>query len=228
MTGATASDLIRIAEGEVGVTEYPPESNRVKYNTWFYGYEVSGDAYPWCAAFINWLFEQADARELYYGGSLCAGCTTLMNYHKARGEFVTGDYRPGDLLLMCWCGQGDADHIGIVTAVEGNVVHTIEGNTSITSNDNGGAVMRRERSGSCIVGAIRPQYAQEEESMTYGQFKGLMAQYEQEQRDEAVSGYAAEAWEKAKKKGLIDGTMPRRPVLREQLAIMLDRLSLLN
>ena len=68
----------------------------------------------------------------------------------------------------------------------------------------------------------------EEDTMTYEQFKGLMAQYEQEQRDEPVSAYAAEAWEKAQEKGLMDGTMPRRPLLREQLAIMLDRLSLLN
>ena len=67
-----------------------------------------------------------------------------------------------------------------------------------------------------------------EESMTYEQFKAYMTRYEQEQRDEPVSAYAAEAWEKAKKKGLMDGTMPRRPLLREQYALILDRMGALD
>lgn len=67
-----------------------------------------------------------------------------------------------------------------------------------------------------------------EEGMTYEQFKAYMAQYEQEQRDEPVSAYAAEAWAKAQEKGLMDGTMPRRPLLREQYALILDRMGALD
>jgi len=48
--------LLAIASGEVGTTEYPPNSNNVKYNTWYYGHPVSGKNYPWCATFISWLF----------------------------------------------------------------------------------------------------------------------------------------------------------------------------
>ena len=56
-TGAqTAAKLLRIAAAELGVMEYPSGSNRVKYNTWFYGSAVSGDAYPWCAVFVCWCF----------------------------------------------------------------------------------------------------------------------------------------------------------------------------
>ena len=52
----TAAKLLEIAQAQVGITEYPADSNKVKYNTWFYGKVVSGSWYPWCAAFVSWLF----------------------------------------------------------------------------------------------------------------------------------------------------------------------------
>lgn len=52
----TAAKAVAIAQAEVGTTEWPADSNKVKYNTWFYGKEVSGPAYPWCAAFVCWVF----------------------------------------------------------------------------------------------------------------------------------------------------------------------------
>lgn len=52
----TAAKLIAIAKGELGVTEWPADSNKVKYNTWYYGSAVSGSAYPWCVVFIVWCF----------------------------------------------------------------------------------------------------------------------------------------------------------------------------
>ena len=48
--------LLAIASAEVGITEYPPNSNNVKYNTWFYGRQVQGKNYPWCCAFISYIF----------------------------------------------------------------------------------------------------------------------------------------------------------------------------
>ena len=44
------------AQSEVGIKESPMNSNKVKYNTWFYGSVVSGSAYPWCAAFVCWVY----------------------------------------------------------------------------------------------------------------------------------------------------------------------------
>lgn len=55
--------LIAIATGEVGTTEYPPNSNNVKYNTWYYRRQVQGKNYPWCAVFISWLFYTLDGGE---------------------------------------------------------------------------------------------------------------------------------------------------------------------
>lgn len=52
----TAARLLEIAESQVGVKESPSGSNNVKYNTWYYGHAVSGDAYPWCCVFVEWCF----------------------------------------------------------------------------------------------------------------------------------------------------------------------------
>lgn len=65
----TVQKLLAIEAGQVGVTEYPRESNNVKYNTWFYGHPVSGaDIYPWCCAFQAWCFAVL-AGEIKEGGN---------------------------------------------------------------------------------------------------------------------------------------------------------------
>ena len=66
--------VLDIARGEVGVTERPAGSNKVKYNTWFYGWETSGASYPWCCVFVCWVFHQAGLGGLLRktGGSVCS------------------------------------------------------------------------------------------------------------------------------------------------------------
>lgn len=151
--------ILEIAAGEVGVKESPAGSNRVKYNTWFYGREVSGSSYPWCCAFICWLFHQAGMEDLV---RRTGGCTTMMNWFKAKGRLVpVKEAKPGDLVFYQFDKDAYADHIGIVEKVNKSGVAAIEGNTSVTSDDNGGAVMRRTRKWSVIMAAARPDYAAE-------------------------------------------------------------------
>lgn len=52
----TADMVVATALAEVGVKESPKNSNKVKYNTWFYGREVKGAGYPWCMVFVEWCF----------------------------------------------------------------------------------------------------------------------------------------------------------------------------
>lgn len=52
----TADMVVKTALSQVGVKESPSGSNRVKYNTWFYGKEVRGASYPWCMTFVEWCF----------------------------------------------------------------------------------------------------------------------------------------------------------------------------
>ena len=148
----TANDAIKIAVNEVGTTEYPPNSNNVKYNTEFYGRPVSGSAYPWCCSFVWWVFRG------FKNFPKTASCVTLANYFKKEGRFFTSNPISGDIVFFKFgSARGWTNHVGIVVESKGSTITTVEGNTSLTSNDNGGAVMRRTRK-SNIVGYGRPAY----------------------------------------------------------------------
>lgn len=152
---ATAKDLIAKAKRQVGTKENPSGSNKVKYNTAYYGREVSGSAYPWCCAFIWWLFKECNASNLFYGGKKTASCTTLMNYYKSTGQFSKTP-KVGSLVFFNWGKGTAAKHIGIVTRVNSGSIITIEGNTAVGNDSNGGEVMERTRYPSQILGYADP------------------------------------------------------------------------
>lgn len=164
----TKEKILALAKAELGVMESPAGSNKVKYNTEYYGGEVSGSQYPWCCVFLWWLFHHCDAKELFYGGEKTASCGTLARYGQANGLYVTEDYHVGDLVFFHFGGTTIV-HIGVVEQVrESGSLVTIEGNTGTASEDNGGCVMRRVRPLSYVAGAYRPVYEQEEEeTVTY-------------------------------------------------------------
>jgi murein L,D-transpeptidase YcbB/YkuD len=58
----TADMIVAKAKSQVGTKESPAGSNKVKYNTWYYGKEVSGSAYPWCMAFVSWVFAHTEVK----------------------------------------------------------------------------------------------------------------------------------------------------------------------
>ena len=64
-------------------------------------------------------------------------------------------------------GGAATDHCGIVESVDGAYISAIEGNTSSSSDADGGAVERRARKFSQIVGAVRPSYDKEVEEVRY-------------------------------------------------------------
>ena len=162
---ATAKALLDIARGELGAREVPMNSNNVKYNTAYYGREVYdglwGTTFAWCVVFVWWCFQQAGAAELFYGGGKTASCTALRDWAKQNGQWVTGGYRPGDVVIYDWHDDGKPDHCGIIETVGGSTVVAIEGNTAIGNDSNGGEVMRRTRTLSDIMGAVRPAYEEE-------------------------------------------------------------------
>ena len=158
---ATVSELLELARKQLGVKESPPGSNNVRYNTWYYGREVSGPGYAWCVVLVQWVFDQAGVRL----PARTASCTALMNAAKAAGRWVTGDYRPGDVVIYDWGGDRLPDHCGIVEAVEGTYLSAIEGNTSAANDSDGGAVERRARKCKQVLGAVRPTFDKEEDAM---------------------------------------------------------------
>lgn len=162
---ATAQQVLDVARAELGAREVPMNSNNVKYNTAYYGREVYdglwGTKFPWCVVFVWWCFQQAGAAELFYGGGKTASCTALRDWAKQNGQWVTGGYRPGDVVIYDWHDDGKPDHCGIIETVGGSTVVAIEGNTAIGNDSNGGEVMRRTRTLSDIMGAVRPAYEEE-------------------------------------------------------------------
>lgn len=190
---------LEIAIGELGTKEYPPNSNNVKYNTWYYGREVSGSAYPWCMVFVQWCFDQAGVQMPIK----TASCGALLNAARKAGETVYSDFKPGDVVIYDFDGNGTTDHCGIVeSASDGNVV-AIEGNTSTGSDSDGGEVMRRTRSVSQIVGAWR---SKESDTVTYDEWKAYMSEYRKELQDNDCGEWSREAREWAVNAGLFVGS----------------------
>lgn len=164
--------VLDIARSQIGTTEYPPDSNNVKYNTAYYGREVWnglwGCEFPWCVTFLWWCFNKAELSDLFYGGRKTAGCGTLSDYYIAKGQFVTYGYKKGDIVFFQFKGK-EFQHVGIIESVNKDGTYTcIEGNTSNDawgSQDNGGAVCRKVRLLMNICGAGRPNY-EEDDYMT--------------------------------------------------------------
>ena len=155
---AYAETIIKKAKSYVGYKESPPNSNSCIFNKDYYGYNVSGPAYPWCCTFVWDIFRMCGASDLFYGGNKTASCTAVLNWGKTAGLIVK-EGQAGDIILFDWDGSGDADHIGFIKErkTDGSYI-TIEGNTQLTGDQsNGGEVMERNRS-SCIRAIIRPKY----------------------------------------------------------------------
>lgn len=158
----TAKNIISMAASQIGIKEQPANSNKVKYNTEYYGHEVSGSAYPWCCVFVWWVFRECGASDLFYGGKKTAYCPTVEAYYKKLGKWYQ-DGQTGDLVLFDFSKNrknNRAGHIGIVEKVNPDGSYTtIEGNTGSGNYANGGAVMRRIRYKSTIRGFARPDYS---------------------------------------------------------------------
>lgn len=211
----TADKVLMVARGELGVKETPAGSNRVKYNTAYYGREVKGSAYPWCCAFVWWVFREAGAAKLFYGGGKTAYCPTLLTFHKARR--VT-DYQPGDVVFFNFSGGRAAKHVGICESYDGLYITTIDGNTGTDNEANGGAVMRRKRAKKFVVGAYRPEY-EEDEAMTQEQFDAMLNDWLARQAAKPASVWSR--MDEAKAAGITDGSRPGSFATREEVATML-------
>ena len=202
----TAEKILDTARAQLGIREEPPNSNRVKFNTAYYGREVSGSAYPWCCAFVWWVFREAGASELFYGGKKTASCSTLLGFHKAQA--VRENYLPGDIIFFNFDGKRNTQHVGICEDWDGQYITTIDGNTAPTNEANGGAVMRRRRPKKYIVGAHRPTY--EEDNMDQSKFNQMfrtaMAEYRNSLRDNDSSTYSEAARRYVVEKGIFSGS----------------------
>lgn len=146
---------LRRALSYVGVKENPPGSNRgVLIDRWLRsaGINVPPGA-PWCMAFVHAMYA-------YFGVTLggYASVGFFEEWARKNGELVTRPFR-GDIVCYDWGSDGWPDHVGIVVRVLAlrwrnrvfaGYVKTVEGNTAVGNDSNGGEVMIRRRwVGSC-------------------------------------------------------------------------------
>ena len=214
------SKVIELARADLGYTEDPPGSNRVKYWNIF---PPAFQGQPWCVAFLAWVFDRAGERMAFFGGGLTASCGTLLRWYREQGLIVlVSEVQVGDIVLLNFNGGMDPEHCGLVTEVNRWAVtrdlmqiQTIEGNTSVNgSQDNGGMVAEKTRYPSQIVAVCRPQY-----------------QPEAPEPVDDITGHWAEKdirWciEHGLMKGYPDGSFkPDQPVTRAELAAVLKRFS---
>ena len=139
--------ILEIAKQEVGVIESPKNSNKTKYGAWF---QLNGVA--WCGIFVSWCYSKAGFQLEPIGFTKgYAGCQTAVAYFKKSGQ-ITKTPQPGDIVFFDWNGDGRYDHTGIFSKwIDSNHFESIEGNTSLTNQSNGGQVMQRVRTNSNIL-----------------------------------------------------------------------------
>jgi hypothetical protein len=137
---------LKVALGELGVKEHPAGSNdgpRV------HEYQRVTGAFraPWCASFVAWSFERVGHGLSGFNTAYVPSYVEAAKAGRNRLRAVkAADARPGDLVCFDWQGDGTCDHIGILNSrVIGNKFTSVEGNTSVGNDSNGGEVMLRER-----------------------------------------------------------------------------------
>lgn len=166
----TAEQILQVARGELGYKESPAGSNRTKYGAWF---GLNGQ--PWCMMFIQWVFASEGAAALLPART--ASCGAFMRAAQAKGQWITGGYQPGDVVIYDFPGNNvKTDHCGIVEQLAGGGIMAIEGNTGAGNDADGGQVQRRIRSNKVILGAFRPAYdieEKEDEVVTYKYLKDV-------------------------------------------------------
>lgn len=205
-----ADNLLKIAAGELGTTESPSGSNRVKYGAW---YGLDGN--PWCMMFVQWCFDRA-------GLALpcrTASCSALLAwYREHQPERVVNDPKRGDIIIYHF------GHTGIVESTGRATVTAIEGNTSAGesgSQSNGGGVFRRVRSKTLVKAYIRPfDNLDQEDTMTGKEIYEALNGYLNTQ---PVPDWAKAELDEAVRLGITDGSEPMALIPRYQAAIMAKR-----
>ncbi|GII03792.1 CHAP domain-containing protein [Planobispora takensis] len=165
-TGVTAADMIRVAEGQIGVEE-DADGGGTKFHAWYMDsarawetlardggvMEKYTDA-PWCAMFISWAGAQLGLRRTVGADAYAVAWAGWFQDRDRWGETA----RPGALVYFDLDDDGGSgiyriDHMGLVKRDNGDgTITTIEGNTDR------GRVEQRVRDASEVIGYGYPDY----------------------------------------------------------------------
>jgi len=117
-----SGDIVEVAISQIGNVGGEP------YWSW-YGFNGRVE---WCACFVSWCANECGYIDAGIIPKFAACQSQGIVWFKDRGLWQERGYvpAPGDIIFFDWGGDGISDHVGIVEYVEGEVVHTVEGNTS--------------------------------------------------------------------------------------------------
>lgn len=107
-----------------------------KADEFLYKWHSSSRQTGWCAAFVSYVMEQVSkntSSEIPNWYQEIENQYWQVNVHRAAekaGALIEQDQaQSGDIVLFDYDGDGTMQHIGIVYAIEGNTMYTIEGNS---------------------------------------------------------------------------------------------------
>ena len=117
-----SGDIVAVAISQIGNVNGEP------YWSW-YGFD---SRVAWCATFVSWCANECGYIDAGIIPKFAACESQGIVWFKERGLWQDPGYvpAPGDIIFFDWEQDGHSDHVGIVESVEGEVVHTVEGNTS--------------------------------------------------------------------------------------------------
>ena len=111
---ATASEVLRIAAGEIGYSRWTDPQPGTKYGRWYaqsHGSYYGASGVPFCAMFVSWVMSRAGQA---FPGLPAAYVPYVLSAGRSRAV-STRSARPGDIVIFNWDG-GVVDHIGFVEA----------------------------------------------------------------------------------------------------------------
>lgn len=155
MDADTAAAVVAVARLEAAraVREDPPGSNANPYSA-----ALGRRPEPWCADFVSWCFLEAGAPlpaiDIPQGFTYCPDAVRYARM--AHQEVLPSAAMPGDVALFDWGHDGVADHTGIVIGRGASELLTVEGNTAVGDDSNGGQVLERRRPFADVLCVWRP------------------------------------------------------------------------
>lgn len=144
---------LETAKGEIGKCEIPKGSNWGPHVQIYLASVGILEPASWCMAFVFWCFATA-AKSLNVQNPLYRTGGVMNQWYNAHSNNKVFEHpQAGDIFIMEFAhGLG---HTGIVEAVEGDYIHTIEGNTNEDGSREGYEVARRKRLIKSIHGFLR-------------------------------------------------------------------------
>lgn len=134
-SGQWPKDVAAVARTQLGYAEsednFIIDDNGVTHGWTRYGAWYGASYGEWCAMYASFCLHYAGVPESAFPQE--ASCSRWISALRGRGLYASAaEATPGvgDLIFLDWEQDGAVDHVGIITAVSGSSVTTIEGNVN--------------------------------------------------------------------------------------------------